>query len=415
MAAVLSDEVKQALKDIYYNETTGRGKEAFSLLERASEVGDGDASCVLTRCYCGVQYVWAGHGFPEDDQLATQLLHKSVEQGSALGALVALRSGEMTPSLEKKMPFSSLQEAFETALELAEGGDAFSQYVVGNAYFWWDFLRIYDKGKDSFPDQAAFKTYLKENISKCEDWFWKAFRGGMYFAANNLNHYYQNGDEDIIAPQPEKAQELWKIGAEYGHPIHQDLYADQLAKEGRKEEALHWYKAAAEGGQPGSWYEVGRCYFTGEGVEKDAAYAVSCFEKELTRDSIHGGANNMLGKAYFLGDGAPQDYAKAYHHLSTAYYEKGSTWGTFYLAKCNFNGLGAHQDYSKALEFLNKVDWKNQEADYMRGFIFARGLGVPEDIKKGVEYLQKAGNFDKAKEELLHYKKTFFGKWVRRK
>lgn len=53
MAAVLSDEVKQALKDIYYNETTGRGKEAFALLGRASEAGDGDASCVLARCYCG--------------------------------------------------------------------------------------------------------------------------------------------------------------------------------------------------------------------------------------------------------------------------------------------------------------------------------------------------------------------------
>lgn len=62
---------------------------------------------------------------------------------------------------------------------------------------------------------------------------------------------------------------------------------------------------------------------------------------------------------------------------------------------------------------IKSVD--HQEADYMRGFIYARGLCVPEDIKKGVEYLQKAGNFDKAKEELLHYKKTFFGKWIRRK
>ena len=51
----------------------------------------------------------------------------------------------------------------------------------------------------------------------------------------------------------------------------------------------------------------------------------------------------------------------------------------------------------------------------MRGVIFARGLGgAAADIPKGVAYLQKAGSFDKAKEELLHYKKTLFGKWVRR-
>ena len=112
MAAVLSKEVKQALEDIYYNVRTGRGKEAFALLERASEAGDGDASCVLARCLCGYQYVWSGHGFPEDDQRAVKLLHKSVEQGSALGVLVALRSGELTPSVQKKMPFASLQEAF---------------------------------------------------------------------------------------------------------------------------------------------------------------------------------------------------------------------------------------------------------------------------------------------------------------
>jgi len=415
MAAVLSNEVKQALQDIYYNERTGRGKEAFALLERASEAGDGDASCVLARCLCGYQYVWRGHGFPEDDQRATKLLHKSVEQGSALGVLVALRSGELTPSVQKKMPFESLQQAFDQALELAEGGDAFSQYVVGNSYFWWDFLRIQNKGKDSFASQAEFKAYLKEQISRCEDWFWKAFRGGVYSAANNLNQYYTKGDEDIIAPQPEKARDLWKTGAEYGHPLHQSIYADELKKAERYEEALHWYTEAAEGGNPGDWFEVGFLYEAGKGTEKDAAYAAACYEKELARDPVHMGANNYLGRAYFQGTGVPQDYAKAFHYLSVAHDKKGSTWGVFYLAKCCFYGLGTPQDYVKALQFLNQVDWQNKEADYMRGYIHARGLGgAPEDIKKGVEFLQKAGNFDKAKEELLHYKKTLFGKWVRR-
>ena len=78
MNGSLSAEVKQALQDIYYNVRTGRGKEAFALLEQASAAGDGDASCVLARCYCGYQYVWGWHGFPEDDRKATKLLHKSV-------------------------------------------------------------------------------------------------------------------------------------------------------------------------------------------------------------------------------------------------------------------------------------------------------------------------------------------------
>lgn len=415
MAAVLSSEVKQALEDIYYNERTGRGKEALALLERASAAGDGDATCVLARCYCGRQYVWAGHGFPEDDDKATRLLHKSVEQGSALGVLVALRSGELPPSVEKKMPFTNLQEAMDAATGLAEEGDAFSQYVVANAYFWWDFLRIQNKGKDSFPNHEAFKSYLRENISKCEDLFWKALQGGMYFAANNLNKYYNEGDEDIILPRPEKAKDLYKIGAEQGHPIMQAIHADNLTKEGRKEEALDWYKKAAEGGHPGAWYDVGRCYFNGEGVAQDDVYAVKCFQKELEKDPIYTGACNLLGKAYFFGRGVSLDYDKAYQYLFTAYDKQDSIWGVLYLAKCCFNGWGTPQDYRRAMEFMDKMTFQNPEADYMRGYICARGLGgMPENIKKGVEYLQKAGDFDKAKEELRNYKKTLFGKWVRR-
>ena len=90
------------------------------MLERASAAGDGDATCLLARCLCGHQYVWVGHGFPEDDDRATELLHKSVEQGSALGVIVALRSGELTPSVEKKMPYARLQEAFDEVLAMAE-------------------------------------------------------------------------------------------------------------------------------------------------------------------------------------------------------------------------------------------------------------------------------------------------------
>ena len=65
-------------------------------------------------------------------------------------------------------------------------------------------------------------------------------------------------------------------------------------------------------------------------------------------------------------------------------------------------------------EFLEKVNWNNKEAFYMLGVIYGRGLGVPADIKKGVEYFQKCQNYAPAQEALLKFKKTLFGKWVRR-
>ena len=108
-----------------------------------------------------------------------------------------------------------------------------------------------------------------------------------------------------------------------------------------------------------------------------------------------------------------QDYAKAFRLLSDAY-DHESNWGVYYLGDCCFRGQGTPQDYEKARMYLEKMDWENKNAYFMLGYIYGRGLGVAEDIPKGVAYLQKSGTAE-AKEELLHYKKSLFGKWSRRK
>lgn len=409
MGKYFSDIVEKALRDIYYEVTTGKGQESFQLLEQASREGDGDATCILARCLCGHQYVWSGHDFPEDDDRAVALMRKSVEQGSAIGVLLALRSDQLTPELRERMPFSSLEEAFHIVLEKAERGEPFCQYTVGNVYFWWDFLEIYGK---KFPDEKALRAYMRENISKCEDWFWKAFRGGIYFAANNLNQYYEKGDGDLISPQPEKAEGIWRTGAELGYPIHQYIYAKELDKAGKKEEALQWHRRAADGGESGSWFYVGLAYEEGKIVPKDCSYAAQCYEKGL-KPSEGAGCYNRLGALYFDGNGVSQDYGKAVSLLTKAC-EMGSNWGCDYLGKAYFYGLGTFQDYARARGFLEKVDWEDKEVFYMLGVIYAQGRGVPADIQKGVGYLKKAGNHKKAKEELTRYKRTLFRKWVLR-
>lgn len=45
MGRFFSSTVETALRDIYYQMWTGRGKEALQSLEQASAAGDGDASC----------------------------------------------------------------------------------------------------------------------------------------------------------------------------------------------------------------------------------------------------------------------------------------------------------------------------------------------------------------------------------
>lgn len=414
MGKYYSDEVELALKYVFYEERLGKGKEGMALLEKASAAGDGDASCLLARCFWGPQYIWPGHRFPEDDKRGKSLIRLSIKQGSALGVLCALRSGLLTPAMERDMPFESLEDAYHVVLEKAEAGDAFSQYTLGNMYFWWDFVRVFGKGREAFPSQEAFNEYLKENILKCEHWFKRSFEGGMWVAGSNLRNFYMNGEEGLIPPRPELAEGITEHGAEMGYPVQQRYLAERLKEGGDKEGAFKWFKLASENGEIDAWFSLGECYETGEGTQKDVRKAVEWYEKRLSV-GMDIGCCDRLGCLLYEGtDGVEIDYGRAFQLLLYAWND-GNTWGADCLGRMYFYGRGVQQDYIKAREVLEKVDYNNKEVRYCLGCIYAQGLGVAEDIPKGVEYLQKAGNFAPAKEELLKYKKTLFGKWVRRK
>lgn len=411
MGKFFSDEVEQALQYIYYDNRLGgrRGQEGFDLLVKASEAGDGDADCVLARCLSGVQYVWSGHHFPEDDQKVMKLLHRSIQRGSALGVLVGKRSGALTPVWQSKCPIT-LQQAFKQVLDKAAGGDAFCQYTIGNVYFWWDFLSIDGKSRQDFADEAASHAYIAENVAKCEDWFWRVFRGGMYLAGNNLCHYYQNGDGDYVAPQPEKAAGIYREGAELGYPVHQFFYAQQLEEAGDKAGGVQWRLKAAEGGQPGLWYNLALAFEKGEVVEKDPAKALYCYEHALEEgESL---AYSALGLVYFFGKGVPADPAKAFGYFKQDLEVCKDTFSCPYLAQCYLEGWGTAPDYQQAYQLAWQTKDKERSC-YVLGRIYCEGLGMPQDIAMGVDFLNRAPNIARAREERAHYKKSLLGRWKR--
>ena len=84
------------------------------------------------------------------------------------------------------------------------------------------------------------------------------------------------------------------------------------------------------------------------------------------------------------------------------------------LGTCYLFGYGCQRDPQRALMLFQEVDYSSDLLNYGLGTIYTQGLGAPEDIKKGVEYLQKCKNYAPAQEALLKFKKNFFGKWVRR-
>lgn len=412
-----SDSVEKALTDIYYNVRTGRGTEAFELLEKASAAGDGDASCVLARCLSGAKYVWDGHGFPVDHKRASELLKLSIQQESALGVLLTLRSGELTSELEKEMPFDNLMQAFDIVRQKAEMGDPLCQYALGNVYFWGDFLRIEGKHEDSFSSEQAYEAYLREETQKCEQWFWQAFMGGVHFAGNNLHSFYENGKEGLIPPQPEKAATIWKTGAECGYPIHQFMYAEDLQNKGSLKEAAEWYKKAAGGGETGAWFRLGSLYSEGsQEVPADLAEAASCYEKELQLGFYPEAAVALTQLAY--RENAQQVDPSLVFRWAKEAYEQGEEEVRPYLVYAYSQGVGTTVSCEKACEMFGELS-DEQRSDpkmlYTYGLMCVHGNGVEQDIKKGVECFKQAeASYPPAAQELTHYKRTLFGKWVRK-
>lgn len=414
MGKFFSDPVEQALKYIYYDLRAGQGQEGFRLLQQAVQDGDADACCLLAWCLYGPEYTWPGHNFPVDEEAGDHLMRQSVLGGSAIGTLLSLRCGVMNWELAQAMPLS-LQQAFDIVLDKAEHGEPLCQMIIGNAYYWGDFPEIQGKNREDFASDDAIDSYLRENYAKCEDWLWKSLRSGLSSGGVNLANFYRNGKTGLISPQPEKAVEVYHYGAEKGYPNYLFYYANELYDQGKKEEAFDLYRQAAELGESRSFFWAGYSYELGTGVSKDFARAAQYYQQALAAP-IEEKVNpaNRLGMFYYDGRGIEQDYAKSFQLLKWAENNGGPVM-LYYLGACYANGQGTQQDYATAISYLERINWNCLEGFYLLGKLYCNGLGVAENIPKGVEYLQKAGDYAPAKEELKHYKKTFFGgKWVRR-
>lgn len=304
MGRFFSDKVETAIRYIYYDLGAQRGQEGFRLLQEACREGDADAYCLLARCLYGQEYTWLGHDFPVDEGAADELIYQSVMMGSALGTLIAMRCGVMNKELQEAMPLASLKAAYDIILEKAEAGDAFCQMVIGNVYYWYDFLQIENINPEDFDSDEAFESFIHENMLKCEYWYKSALNGGVATAGANLTLMYIDGIEGVLPPQPEKATELDRIYAAKGYPNYQYFYACDLFDEDKHEEAYPLFCKAAEAGEPRAYFFVGNYYENGIAAPHDDAKAAEYYQKAIDSNiPVKAGCYNRLGAMYFDGRG----------------------------------------------------------------------------------------------------------------
>ena len=194
------------------------------------------------------------------------------------------------------------------ALQAGDWGTLFSIAVSGDpeAQYWLG--RIYEAG-----------TLLPLDKQKSAYWYQKSADQG-----------YAPGEYWVCGKRPnldgiEFERCMWRAAEKnvpeaqfwLGVAFEQNLWFGVTDKQ----EALKWYKRAAEGGQPDAENELGVRYQDGDGVEQSYVQAAYWFRKAAEHVPNLGGAGqgrNNLGNLYEEGYGVPKDYIQAYVWFSLA-------------------------------------------------------------------------------------------------
>ncbi len=406
--------VDEAVEVLYYSYDIVRGQEVFKKLQKAAQEGDADAMYLLARCYAGDCYCWEGFGFPEDDAQVEKYMRMSILGGSAMGVIGAMRTGMLSKELERKMPFSNLKEAWDIIYKEAKVGSGFCQNMIGNTYYWLDIIRIEGRDVNQFLDLEEWRDYLRQMMLESIPWYEEALRNKVSIAGRNMVNLYEEGDEDLqIVPQPEKAIEVIKLGAELGLMEWMYYYGRHLTRtQGREEEGVHWYKRAAETGMKSAWYEVAYAYEEGIGVAKNLKKALEYAEKGLgTKNDVR--CSRIIGAISFEGaEGVPKNYEYAVHMLEHAR-AQGDPYDNDYLAVCYAMGYGCQKDLQKAKQLLEEIDYRSNYTKFVWGLLHIEGVGVKKSIKEAISYWKSVeGECLLVEKALVQYKKTLYGKWV---
>lgn len=139
----------------------------------------------------------------------------------------------------------------------------------------------------------------------------------------------------------------------------------------------------------------------------DLKKAVSLLMEGFGKDPDNTGLTNNLGYIYYRGgEGVERDYEKAVKYFEMSI--KRNDWCSDMLGTCYLNGFGTSKDYVKAKELFLKYPGEELSAIGL-GKIYCYGLGTKQDIKKGMEYLDKFSENKEGQEIKSHFKKSLFG------
>ncbi|MBQ8271479.1 MAG: sel1 repeat family protein [Tidjanibacter sp.] len=177
-----------------------------------------------------------------------------------------------------------------------------------------------------------------------------------------------------------------------------------------KQQAVYWFRKAAEQGYADAQYNLGIMYASGEGVAEDISTAIDWYSKAAEQN--HPAALCELGELYFMGEKVAQNYDLALEYLAKS---TESNLDSYPISKAKVNVMASalveaftyhkdglmclyDEDYSAAADcFLEAAEWGYAVAQVDLGILYCNGKGVAQDYSKAAYWFNQAaelGNID---------------------
>lgn len=285
--------------------------------------------------------------------------------------------------------FSSLNLKF---VDIYYGWDTSSVSSADNLY---QAENLFNLGKYDESIKMLENLVRTDNPRAC--WLLRVI---LYFVKNESDRAYNLGKKtfdlgDIIACNNYiSASQIAKINlrtlerlSEKGDAIATNTIGCVYSRKGEGKK-IQYYKKAIEQGYFLSEFNLGDCYYNGDGVEQDLTLAAKWFEKAAERG--HKSAQNSIGKCYYFGEGVEENNEKAVYWCKKAA-ESGIAESCDVLAECYASGYGVKQDYQKSFEWRQKgAELGSTLSIVGLGWHYEHGNGVDQNYQTALKWYKKA-------------------------
>jgi TPR repeat protein len=149
---------------------------------------------------------------------------------------------------------------------------------------------------------------------------------------------------------------------------------------------LEYNREMAQNGNAAAQYELGMCYFAGNGVLQDYQKAAYWFRQAAQQGDMH--AQYAIGACYLEGKGVEADINNAIY-----WYEQSAING-YVVAQCELGAcLIRLKDYESAFIWMYKAAEAGfAKAQYNLGNMYYCGHGVQADFNKFEYWIRKSAN-----------------------